>query len=639
MTTLKFESIILKAAGLGETNPMPDLKNVSYIHAKFETAPRVTPEDKTYFGKGAIGTLLPYLSQDGYDRDLQDRTFQAAILENDQMRAVFLPELGGRLWSLYHKGLQRELLYKNEIVQPCNLGLRNAWVAGGVEWNSGIKGHSPFTCETLFTAQSTNEQGQPILTMYEYERIRKTVFGINALLDGDKLYIRTTIENPNDYPAYTYWWSNIAVPEAGVRVLTDADEMFSCVYEDNHYTIDKIPAPHFAGQDLSYPERAPHAGDVFYITRQTPKRWVAALEADGTGLLQYSTPELIGRKVFFWGQGQGGRNWNRWLTGSDRGYIEIQAGLLRTQMEHIPMAAHSTLSWTECYTAATLSQQDLHGSWQETGSILAQMVDAMPDPGQIDIPLTAAKTIQIPGSGWGALEDRPISAFYPFPKSSLTPAQDQWLHLLQAGYLPEADAALPPESYQTDTKYLPLLEASLQNPKGDHWYTWLHIGILRYAMENIPGARQAWEQSCAKTPNPWAWRNLAMLCCNEEQNPVGAVAAIQNAVQLCATPCRGLLLDAARVLTQCGQPAQWLDLYRSLPCSLQENGRMKLYAAIAHIDLGETGQAKFLLNETFTMSDIKEGELSLSAVWAKLYGDEKPLPAHLNFRMHETERK
>jgi len=30
---------------------------------------------------------------------------------------------------------------------------------------------------------------------------------------------------------------------------------------------------------------------------------------------------------------------------------------------------------------------------------------------------------------------------------------------------------------------------------------------------------------------------------------------------------------------------------------------------------------------------------ALSAVWVKLYGNEKPLPTHLNFRMHETERK
>ena len=85
MTTLKLEPVVLKAAALGDVNPMPDLKNVSYIHAGFETTSRVTQEDRAYFGKGAISTLLPYLSQDGYDRQRKDTVFQAAVLENEWM--------------------------------------------------------------------------------------------------------------------------------------------------------------------------------------------------------------------------------------------------------------------------------------------------------------------------------------------------------------------------------------------------------------------------------------------------------------------------------------------------------------------------------------------------------------------------
>ena len=40
------------------------------------------------------------------------------------------------------------------------------------------------------------------------------------------------------------------------------------------------------------------------------------MEKDGIGLLEFSTPELMGRKLFLWGQGQGGRNWNSWLAGA-----------------------------------------------------------------------------------------------------------------------------------------------------------------------------------------------------------------------------------------------------------------------------------------------------------------------------------
>ena len=635
MTTLRITPLTLKAASLGDVNPMPDLKNVSYIHAKFATTPNVTEEDKKWFGKGAISTLLPYLSQNAYDRKLRDTVYQAAILENDQMRATFLPELGGRLWSLYHKKLNRELLYVNEIVQPCNLGLRNAWVAGGVEWNEGIKGHSPFTCETLFTAQSENQDGQPILTMYEFDRIRGTVFGINALLDEDRLYIRVTIENRQDKPTYTYWWSNIAVPEKGVRVLTDAEKMFSCVYQDNHYTIDRIDAPYFEGEEMSYPENAPFAGDLFFITKDSDKKWITSLEQDGTGLLQYSTPELIGRKMFFWGKGAGGRNWNRFLTNSDRGYIEIQAGLMHTQMEHCIIPENTCWSWTECYTVAQMDHSIMTDAWENATAEMASYVASLPDPGLVDIPLDQPKQILIKGSGWGAMENREISQFYVFPEASFGEEQAQWLHLKQNGFLPEGDPQIPPISYYTDPAVLEALEASLVKGEADHWTTYLHIGILRYAMSDVLGAKAAWEQSCQRTDNSWARRNLAMLYKSEFDQPQEAVAQITKAVELCKTPCRGLLLDCAMLMTGCGSSADWLAVYKDLPETLQNNGRLQLYTAIAHMHCGNTTQAKEILNESFAMEDIKEGELSISAVWAELYGEEKPLPEHLNFRMHD----
>lgn len=639
MTTLKIVPLTLKAASLGQVNPMPDLKNISYIHAKFATTPNVTEEDKKWFGKGAISTLLPYLSQDGYDRQLRDTVFQAAILENEFMRATFLPELGGRLWSLYHKKLDRELLYVNNIVQPCNLALRNAWVAGGVEWNEGIKGHSPFTCETLFTARSTNEAGQPILTMYEFDRIRGTVFGLNALLEEDRLYIRVTIENRQDKPAYTYWWSNIAVPEAGVRVLTDAEEMFSCVYEDNHYTIDRLAAPNFMGRDLSYPENAPFAGDMFFITNDHARKWITSLESDGVGLLQYSTPELIGRKMFFWGEGPGGRNWNRFLTDSDRTYIEIQAGLMRTQQEHCIIPENTCWSWTECYTAAQMGSSVMTAPWKDATAEMASYVATLPDPSLIDIPLNQPKELLLSGSGWGALEERTVSHFYDFPTTSLNAEQEQWQHLKRFGYLREEDPQIPPCSYYTDPAALEALEASLENPRADHWTTHLHIGIIRYALGDVDGAKAAWERCCERTDNPWARRNLAMLYKNEFNQPQETVSQIQRAVELCQTPCRGLLLDCAMILTGCGAPAAWLSRYETLSEELQNNGRLRLYAAIAHMDCGNPDAAKQLLNESFAMTDIKEGELSISAVWAKLYGDEKPLPKNLNFRMHETKEE
>jgi hypothetical protein len=168
---LRFEKYIIRSASLGVENPLPDIKNVSYIHAGFDVTDRVTAEERAGLGKGKINTLLPYTNQDNYDRNRNDRAFNAAILENKYIKAVFLPELGGRLWSLEDKTTRKEVLYKNCVYQPCNLALRNAWFSGGVEFNVGIKGHNPLTCSPLFAEKVTYEDGTEILKMFEFERI------------------------------------------------------------------------------------------------------------------------------------------------------------------------------------------------------------------------------------------------------------------------------------------------------------------------------------------------------------------------------------------------------------------------------------------------------------------------------------
>ena len=141
-------------------NPMPDIRNVSYIHAGYEVTDRVSPEDRKHLGEGMIPTMLPYRQQDGYGREKKPRDFRAAVVENSHIRCVFLPEAGGRLWSMFDKDRGRELLYVNPVFQPGNLGLRNAWFSGGVEFNVGIKGHNPLTCSPVHAAVDQTPDGE-----------------------------------------------------------------------------------------------------------------------------------------------------------------------------------------------------------------------------------------------------------------------------------------------------------------------------------------------------------------------------------------------------------------------------------------------------------------------------------------------
>lgn len=89
-------SYTMPSTDLGKENPLPDIKNVSYIHAKIETTDAVPAELKKYINKGMISTMLPYCRQDGYNRKIKNRIFNSVVLENEHLKAVFLPELGGR---------------------------------------------------------------------------------------------------------------------------------------------------------------------------------------------------------------------------------------------------------------------------------------------------------------------------------------------------------------------------------------------------------------------------------------------------------------------------------------------------------------------------------------------------------------
>lgn len=257
----------MPAADLGRLNPLPDIKNVSYIHAQIEVTDAVPNELKTYINKGMIPSMLPYCQLDGYNRERQEKSFNCVILENKYLKATFLPELGGRLWSLIDKTENRELLYKNPVFQPCNLALRNAWFSGGVEFNVSIKGHNPLTCDPLFSQKITMPDGCEGIRMFEYERIRGVLYSIDAWLPDDSkfLFIRPRIENRTGKEIWMYWWSNIAVPYyEHTRVISPAEKTFINYFGNDHYVLDYSDFPNTLNTDVSYPENLKRSLDFFY---------------------------------------------------------------------------------------------------------------------------------------------------------------------------------------------------------------------------------------------------------------------------------------------------------------------------------------------------------------------------------------
>jgi len=626
MSELRFEEYLMPAAALGPESPLPPLAATGDLHAGPPLDPDVPADEGRYFGWGGRATCLPYRVQDGYDRARVPRAFRAAVLENDILRAIFLPELGGRLWSLVHKPSDRELLYVNPVFQPGNLAIRNAWFSGGVEWNCGLAGHTPFTCAPLFTARLRLPDGTPVLRLYEWERIRQAPYQLDAWLpDGSPvLFVRVRLVNPHDHMVPMYWWSNIAAPETpGTRVLVPATSAFHFGYTTG---MTPTPVPYHDGKDVSYPAHLDQAMDFFYRIPAGRRPWIAVLDAAGRGLVQTSTARLRGRKLFVWGMGAGGRRWQEFLSVPDCPYLEIQAGLARTQMEHLPMPGKAEWTWLEAYGLMEADHAAVHGAdWDAAWRTVDARLDALIDTPALDaafartaaLPDTPPAEIVQYGSGWGALErlrraadgEPPCSgAGLPFPDDSLGEEQAPWLALLRHGTLPSRPSAGDPGALLTQPAWRDRLEQAVR--RDAHWLAWLHLGVMRCDAGDAAGARAAWERSLALEPSAWALRNLAVL----HEEPATAADLYLQACRL-APACWQLAAECAQALLAADRPQAWLDLSAALPEPVRATGRIRYLIARASLAAGDLDRVGHILRDGLVVPDMREGEVALSDLW------------------------
>ncbi|MFH1477391.1 MAG: DUF5107 domain-containing protein [Verrucomicrobiota bacterium] len=672
-TELRIEKYPIMAAILGEDSPLPPLHPPVSFAAGMKVDASVPDAARTYLGYGLDTGCLPYGLQDQYDRTRQAAVLKVAVLENEILKAVFLLEYGGRLWSLIHKPSGRELLYVNPVLQPANLAIRNAWFSGGVEWNAALRGHSPHTCSPLFAARVAGQDGSPILRFWEWERLRGVPYQIDFRLPEKSpwLFVSVRIINPQAGVIPMYWWSNIALCErADMRVLVPAEAAYLFDYSK---VMTRVPVPYDERKaDISYATNLNKAADYFYDIAKRPCPWIAVLDAAGQGLMHVSTARLRGRKLFAWGMGAGGRNWQNFLSDGQAPYIEIQAGLAQTQYECYPMPAGAQWSWLEAYGLMSAKASKVHAkNWRtacrEVEDCLAATLpyaalEAEQRRSAMDIDKPPVEILQR-GSGWGNLESRRRKlfgekSFYPnalvFDEASLGKAQVPWQALLEKGALPEQDPRMSPGGWMTQAEWRRLLRNAVEKRRGDHWLSWLHLGVMEYDQGRKEAARQAWEKSLDRARTAWALRNLAVLAGEEQKSAQAAdlyLEAIERAPSLIA-----LLLEGIQTWLEAGRTQQALDFIKKQSAPIRSHGRIRTLEASALEKLGEFDKAETILTSGLEVAGLREGEIALSDLWfsiqeKRLAGKsgcrinaelkkrvrcESVLPAHLDFRMAES---
>lgn len=651
MTTLSAVDLILPAASLGSESPLPPItREPKPLIGNLAELP---PDLRANTEYGRLKAVLPCLDQDNYDRELVERSIPSLVLENDHLRATVLPGLGGRLYSLVHKPSGQELLYRNPVLQPANLALRNAWFAGGVEWNLGSTGHWTGTCSPMHAARVDGPDGTPVLRLWEWERTRNLVTQLDFWLpeDSDLLYVGARIQNPSSEEVPAYWWSNIAVEQSpDTRVLVPADQAWQHGYGNR---LDLVDVPVLDGVDQSYPMQHQRAVDFFFELAPEQRPWIAALDAEGNGLVQLSTDLLRGRKMFVWGESAGGHHWQEWLSPGleGHGYCEIQAGLARTQLEHLKLPGATTWHWLEAYGRLAVDPAIAHAEdWGTAragvGGVLESLLSATELAAREQDWLTVADAVPaeglFTGSGWGALELRrtgwKVSSGTPFAEGAMTERERAWLPVLD-GRMPETDWRDAPDG--TLVAWSELLEAV----RDDHWLSWYHRGVARWYAGDRQGAVEAWEKSRDCQLNPWALRNLAIA--------TGRHELYEQAVDLNSAKLPELLAEAIDASLTSGDPAPARRILEragevsgsaSAPGTSGSTGepgvgadpRIRLARVRLLLRTGDPAGAEALMDEGIELPGIREGQNLLADLWRQAQeqlGTDRPVPAAYQFAM------
>jgi hypothetical protein len=144
------------------------------------------------------------------ERELRD--YHAVWMENDFIRIMLLPELGGRIHRAYDKVKQRDFVYYNEVVKPALVGLLGPWISGGIEFN-WPQHHRPTTFMPVdFTIQQ-GQDGTQTVWMGEAEPMRglQVMTGFTLYPDRALIEITGKVFNGNATPRHFLWWANPAV--------------------------------------------------------------------------------------------------------------------------------------------------------------------------------------------------------------------------------------------------------------------------------------------------------------------------------------------------------------------------------------------------------------------------------------------
>ena len=295
-------------------------------------------EKKAY--QGATGRIYPVPYTDRLSNKPVDKEYDSYTLENEHVKVVLLPELGGKIHGAVDKHNNYEFIYQNTVIKPAMVGIAGPWVSGGVEFN-WPQHHRPTTFMPLEATPKKNADGSVTVWMGEAEpfhRMRGMV-GITVYPGRSYVEAKAVVYNRTDTPLPFMWWNNLAV-----RVHSQYKATFppDVAYGNDHDRRAVIPFPvmkgvyktarpfdYGKGTDATWFSNIKLPTSVMVMRGQSQMNFLGGYDfAADAGTVTVSCHHTsVGKKMWTWGDGPFGRAWCANLTDNGDRYIELMTGV------------------------------------------------------------------------------------------------------------------------------------------------------------------------------------------------------------------------------------------------------------------------------------------------------------------------
>jgi tetratricopeptide (TPR) repeat protein len=285
--------------------------------------------------QGSSGVVYPYPVIESIADEKTDHTYHAVWLENEYIKVMILPELGGRVQMAYDKIKQRHFVYYNHVIKPALVGLAGPWISGGIEFN-WPQHHRPSTFMEVDCTIEEKEDGSVTVWVNEMERMfhQKGMAGFTLRPGCAYLEINVKFYNRTELPQTFLWWANPAV-----HVNDDYQSVFppdiNAVFDHGKRAVSTFPIAtgtyykmdYSAGVDISNYKNI--KVPTSYMGVNSKYDFEGGYENDTKGGMLHVANHHVspGKKQWTWGNGDFGQAWDRNLTDEDGPYIELMAGV------------------------------------------------------------------------------------------------------------------------------------------------------------------------------------------------------------------------------------------------------------------------------------------------------------------------